>query len=94
MNKVLRVLNVLRKRKSGIAIGLMVGAMVFLAIPMSFSYLYSNLMAWESAHLHGLFQVVVNVMTFAAIILLAIAVLTAVRATITQLFRCRWYKTR
>ncbi len=94
MNKVLRVLNVLRKRKSGVAIGLIVGALVFLAVPMSFSYLYSNVIAWEASHLYGLFQMGVSMITFTAMIVLAIAVLTSMRAFIAQLFRCRWYKTR
>lgn len=94
MNKVLRVLNVLRKRKLGLVLGLLVGALVFFAIPMSFSYLYSNAMVWESAHLHGLFQIGANMITFTAMIMLAIVVLTGMRAFIAQLFRCRWYKTR
>lgn len=94
MNKVLRVLNVLRKRKSGVVIGLMVGALVFLAVPMSFSYLSANVIAWETSHLHGLFQLGVSMITFTAIMVLAIAVLTSMRTFIAQLFRCRWYKTR
>lgn len=94
MNKVLRVLDIIRKRKLGVAMGLMVGALVFLAVPLSFSFLYSNVMTWEAVHLHGLVQLGINLITFTLMIVLAIAVLTSMRVMIAQLFRCRWYKTR
>lgn len=94
MNKLMRLLNVLRKRKLGILIGLMVGVLVFLAVPMSFSFVYSSVMAWEAMHLNGLFQVGANMLTFTLMMVVAIAVLTGMRALIAQLFRCRWYKTR
>jgi len=94
MNKLVRLLNVLRKRKMGIVIGLIVGGLAFLAVPMSLSLVYSSLMAWQAEHLNGMIQLGVNMMTFTLVMVIAIALLTGLRAMIAQVFSCRWYKTR
>ncbi len=94
MDRLIRLLNVIRKRKLGIWVGAIVGAMVFLAVPMTFSFLYSSLISWESAHVKGILAIGLNVLTFVGMILLAITIFTVLRIMIAQLFRCRWYRSR
>lgn len=94
MNRVLRLLNIVRRRRLGMLMGLVVGAMALVAMPFSFGLLYTNLIFWIEQHAHGFLQVAFSMLMFVLTIILAITFLTILRAAIAQLFSCRWYKTR
>lgn len=94
MDKLFRIMNVLRKRKLGVWLGMAIGLIAFLAVPFSFSLIYTSTMQSIAMHLHGLAQAGATVIIFTVIVVMAIFGLTLLRAGIAQIFRCRWYRTR